>query len=750
MINTKPLEVTDFTGGITDYFIDGRPNQYEQADNLWINPNRKPFTRWGSELYILEQIPLGLFRINKLLFVEEELLAFAQRRGYYNNGGSWNELTGPVSDPVFPDGDANSIISDTEWQGHVFVANDAFSSPQKIYTDDIGNLQVRNAGLPAVPTGVSITNPPGAGNTYLYAFNLKYTYKVGDVTFIDRGPEYKHPTLVTGGAITGGNTASVTLPTSLPIVENWDEANIKIEIARTVNGGTDFFYIGEVTLGTTPFIDGVTDAALVLNEAFYTTGNISTNGQPPKCKFVHVVNDVAYYGFIQDGSDDEAYQIRQSKPGDVDSVPANFVKFAEHKLTGLSSIYDRPIVLTDKYIYRIDNIITATGTGDMDLRRIDDRAGCLGQNSVIQTHKGLFWAGEVGFYWTDGLRVKKISNQLNDTYKKFITNDTRKKRVVATYEPSNERVFWAVSIDDGNNEPDTMFCLDMKWFEQEPPHEACFTTMSASTYFRPTALAVRDDVIYRGDIRGYVLQHKDTIFTDVKIDTAVAPNLWEKLTIIHSYKSCFLDFGSKFLRKFVPRILISADNTTNLSLAIKSSNDNNRIQGDLQPIRYTNSINWGDDLPLWGDPNARWNFQGLIEEWRRFPAGGLRCNYKQVQLTNASVQILTSDLLGLGTVDNALKTVVLGGSFQWINDMVDYTISFETDNYEVEYTITARTPTTITYSDASNQSPAGSLKWIVKGKPKGEILELNGYVIHWAFLSKTHTPFSAGSLGSNP
>jgi hypothetical protein len=176
------------------------------------------------------------------------------------------------------------------------------------------------------------------------------------------------------------------------------------------------------------------------------------------------------------------------------------------------------------------------------------------------------------------------------------------------------------------------------------------------------------------------------------------------------------------------------------------------VRGELRPIRYKNNITWGDILPVWGDPSALWNKQGLIEEWRRFPAGGLRCNYKQVIFENALINIVDSDLLGTATVNPVANTATLGGSFQWLPDIVDYYLSFEHDNYSREFKITASTTTTVTYEDASNADPAsaGTYKWVLRGKPKGEVLQLNGYVIHWAYISKSHTPFSSSSLGGNP
>lgn len=741
MIETQPLEVTDFTGGITDYFLDGNPNQAKTMDNFIIDPNRRLRTRWGSQLFIDEQIPLGQFRVSALTFLNDDLLTFAQRKVYEISGGSFSELLGPNSDPLFPSGDTNSIVSFSEWQGHLFLANDAYSSVQKIYKDNLGAYQVRNAGLPEVPSGVSIANPAGAGFTYLYAFNLKYTYQVGGTTFIDRGPVYFYPTEVTGGEL-GANTAVITLPGALATVENWDDANIEIEIARTVNGGTDYFVVDSVTLGTLNYNDNNTDATISANEALYTSAGTFSYDTPPKCKYVHVVNDTGYYANVMVGSDEDIFTVKQSIPGDPDSVPASFEAFTEQEIVGLSSIFDRPIVLCKKFIYRIDNIISDTGVGNMDLRRIDDRAGCVSNSSIVQTHKGLFWAGENAFYYTDGFTVRKISDNINITYEQFVANETRKSRIVGVYDSSNDRVIWSVSVDDGGNEPDQVYVLDLKWDIRD---QSTFTTWSGGDSFKPTALAVNANKIYRGDTRGYVFEHSDDYFTDPKIDTSISPVNWEVQTIIHDYKSCFVDFGSKFYRKFVPRILISADNTTNLSLAINSSNDNNRVTGELQPIVYKNNITWGDSLPLWGDATARWNYQGIVEEWRRFPTPGVRCNYKQVQITNATVDILDSTLLSQATVDSTAKTAVLSGSYVWIPGIVDYVISFAVDNYEQEYTVTSSTGNTLVFADSEGSSMDGTFDFKIRGKPKGEVLSLNGYVIHWAYISKSHTPFSAGS-----
>lgn len=753
-LQTQPLEVEDFSFGITDYFIDGDPRHGKTMENFFLTPDKKVRTRWGS-IVINDQLPLGAFRINKFSQIKQNLLAFQDKRAYRKNGSAWTEILGPTSGTFMPSGDSNSVIVDSEWQDHVFFSSDSFCSTQKLYIDGGGTYRVRNAGLPDLPAGFSVTNPTGAGESYLYAAVISFEYTVGTVTYLDRGPVFYYSTAVVGGIISGGNTTTVTLPTTFATPENWDTANWKVEIYRTASAGEVYYKIGQVNFGTVNFIDSFTDAVIQSNEQIYVTDGSASNTTPPKCKYVHMVNDYGYFAHIKEGSEVLSTEVRQSKAGDPDSVPAVFSAFTEQPITGLSSIYDRPLVLCENYIYRIDNYYADDGSGGMLLRRIDDKAGCVSQHSIVQTHLGVFWAGNQGFYWSDGFRVVGISDHLNETYKGFVDSSTKKKRISGTFDPSNQRVIWSVvTIDNVAEEPNAFFTLDLRYpfMPSEVKRGGSFTTCVGGDSFKPTQIMRLGNDIYRGDTRGYVLSHNIDYFTDPKIQTGVASNLWGTQTINHLYESCFLDFGSKFYRKWVPRILISAANTTNLSLDIRSSNDNNRVRGELRPIRYKNNITWGDTLPVWGDPSALWNKQGLIEEWRRFPAGGLRCNYKQVIFENALVNIIDSDLLGLATVNPATNTATLGGSFQWLPDIVDYYISFEHDNYTREFQITARTSTTVTYEDSSNADPAaaGNYKWVLRGKPKGEVLQLNGYVIHWAYISKSHTPFSSSSLGGNP
>jgi hypothetical protein len=744
-INTQPLAAEDFSRGITDFFIDGEQREAKTMENLFITKNKKIKTRFGSEIYG-PQLPLGAAKINKITKLKSQPVFFQGFRLFWNDANVWQEIEGPTGNPFFNEGSGSPVITDTEWRNHILFSTEDFYSTQKLFVDDSGDYVALTAGLPEIPAGVSVAAAPGANETYLYAFCFRYSYMNQQLEFLNFGPEFIFPSAVEGGIIALGNSAVVTLPTTLANNKNYDVAGFEIDIYRTTSNGNVFYLLDSVPFGTTTYNDVTTDDDLVTKPTIYTTGGVASYETPPLAKYIHAINDYAYYAHVKEGNDIDPTLVLQSSPGVVEGVPRSFFANTEQSITGLSSIFNRPIVFCEEYIYRIDNFYDSTGAGGMSLSRINDTAGCVSQESIVRTPIGIFWAGKEGFYWSDGFDVKLITPHLPKTYEGIVGSVTQQKNIKGTYDKAQERVYWTASVNE-TSVPDTIFTVHLQF--REGDSRGCFTTLTGGESFRPTSLLQVGNYLYRGDSRGYVLRHTDNLLTDPKINAAIPTSQWNDSTIIYRYESCFLDFGSKFYRKFIPRILISAGNTTNLSLAIFSSNDNDRVMGELKPIRYTSNITWGDVFPIWGDPSSVWNTQGLIEEWRRFPAGGLRCNYKQIILTNAKTQIVTSDLLGLGAVNPTLKTMVVDA---WPDGLTDYYIAFENDNYEKEFLVKSTTSTTLIYDDPSNTGPsvANNYKWVIRGFPKGQSLELNGYIIHWAFISKSHTPFSSGSLGSNP
>jgi len=748
------MEVGDFSGGLTEHIFDGSNTTAEILDNFLIQSNKTLQTRPGSVVDVTtnadSRIPAGAQRIGDLINYDNNntLLVRSAKKIYYRNPVAYATLLGPTGNDVFSLGDVSSIASYTQWNGHVFITHDGFPRPMKIFKDTSGVMRVRSSGLPNLSTSPTVTAGAAGAQNFLYAFHYFYEYTVGKQTFQDAGP-------VTFVELNNSADPSVT-PNSIsniPVLsngatDNWDTATVKVKIFRTTNGGTDSWLLGEVTNGTTTFSDNFSDASITDGQLIYLSDGTLDNDPPPLAKFVHVVNNTGYYGYIKEGSEEFPYKIRQSSPFDPDSCPGDFEDSVEDTIKGISSVQSIPIVLCNKYIYRIEGAFDQYGRGSMNHVRISDTAGCVSNLSIVQAENGLFWAGNDGFYYSDGYRTQKISDGINENYKLMLDSCTDKRRIVGRFDEKERRIYWGLQTNSSSADNDSMFVLELRFGIQD---QMPFVSLSGDTSYRPTAIEFFNGQLLRADTRGYVFVHDEAYTTDPMVDQTTFVANWHTQPIIHHYRSSAFNFGSTFMRKIATKILLTARNRTNVSIQISAVNDDGKSTRALKEIRWRRNFTWGDTEFVWGASDCIWNAEGLIEQWRRMPAKGLRFSYLQIDITNAYTVITNSDTIGLATFNPATKTVTLdtAATSDWPADCVNYYISTEVDGYVRQFKITNRTDDTITVLDPGNNLPAGSLKWEMKGTKKDEVLNLLSYNIHWANLSKTQATFESGSDGAN-
>lgn len=757
MIQTRPFDVDDFSGGITDNYIGAEQNQAQRADNVLIQANKKLITRPGSEIFDADyaQLPTGNQRIGRLFNYDKdtELLAQSAKKIYeYDATTGWGEIAG--TNAALTAGSTTSVVSFAEWNKHLLVTNDDWAPVSKIYKDSGGTMRVRTAGLPwmdgTAPSGSAPTVTPTAGaDSYIYGFLYHYTYTVGSKTFEDFGP-VTYVQVASMAAPTGGSPATFgAFPTiTNGATYNYDTAAITVFVYRTVANGTVLYKQGSYALATIAgSTDTVTDATIQNNELLYTTGGVVDNAPPPLAKILHVVHNFALYAHIKEGSEIIPNRVRQSIAGDIDSCPEDFYVDVDGEILGLSSAQGTPVVILKQGAYRIDGFFDEFGQGGMSARSIDDRASCIGSNSVVQVPEGVVWIGFDGVYFTDGWKVVKITEELVTTVEGLVDTDTKRKRIQGVYDPYDRRVWWCVQSDPDNTENDACLILDLRWGVRP---QSSFTTASGGASFKPTSLVLYNKQLLRADSRGYVLKHDSDVTSDPIINTATAASTWGTQAIIWDYISPAFNFGTHFVRKWVSRIVLTAGNKSNISIQLRGINDDNRRTRDLAQIRFRGNVTWGDVSVVWGTYDTVWNFAGLIEEQRRFPAGSLRCSLKQVQVTNAFANVVSSDVLGTALINNQANTALLtnAATVDWPTDVVGYYLTMEDDGYVTTFEITNRTADTLTFDDPTNAAVSGTKKWVIKGYPKNECLNLFSYTLHYALLSKTQDSFH-GETGGN-
>lgn len=660
---------------------------------------------------------------------------------------SSHQLSLVGSDPAFPYTNymnsyisAPEVLKDTATFEECARKIDKLSVAFNAHNSD-ASAHAAVSPLPYVSTGISPTF-----GAYVYSFVYAYTYTVGSLTYVDRSS-------VLTKRIDDACDPSVDplVITTIPVLANsgltnYDASNVVIEIYRTLINGTISYLVGSVTNGTTTFSDTLSDEDILENEVLYTAGGVVENDPPPQSKFIHVVGDVALYGYVIDGTDTIPSRIVQSIPGDLDSVPGDFFVDIDDTLMGLSSVNSKKLAFGARNTYRIDGQYDLRGQGGMTYEKISDVTGAINSVGIVQTEEAVFFLGLDGVYMTDGYQVRKLSEHLNSTYAALTNSDAKKRRMVGVYDKTLKLIHWGVQSLAASSDNDAWLTLDLK---KPLGSKSCFMTASNGGSFAPTALTYFGSQVIRGDSRGFVFKHDAAYLSDPKVVDGSTPSAWAMKAIIFNYLSPNSGFGM-IDRKWATDIEVSAKNATQLSLQINSINDGGRKQYALKPIHFRGNLTWEATDILWGDGSARFDEQGYIRERRRFKTGHLRFDYKQIQFTNAYTTVVNSDTLGLGGVDSSAKTLTVSGVGIWPSDPVDYYLSFADDNYTIQYLVTARTSNTVlTFSDSANNSSNGTKKWLLKGYPKDESLYLLSYAIPFDSVTKPGSDLASNAQGGN-
>lgn len=749
----QPLEISDFSGGKTDNYLAGPLNAAQDMDNLLINKNKKTFSRPGSEIRdsVFSQVPSGVKRISYFWVHRDQQLEQTERFIFYLANSAYTELVGPTGNHAFLGVTEADHISQAFWNNHSLLVSDTFATPIKIFKDDSDVFKLLSAGLPDInATPPTLTSSGGSGSNYIYAFLYRNSYNVEGVVFQDVGATCEVQLL----DVAGPDSDTVTI-SAIPILvngpaDNYDTTNIVIDIYRTQANGTVLTFLHTVTNGTTSYDDTKADTDIVNNQTIYTNGNVVDNDPPPPAKFVHIANDIAIYAYVQELGVNLPNRIRQSLKGDIDSCPVDFIDDYPDELMGINSVQSAFIIFCTNSTFRMENFFDSQGGGGMSHYRISDTYGCVSNDSIVKVDDGLIFCSLEGWCYTDGYKVVKISNHLNDTYPTLVKTTAQARNIWGAYDKIENRVWFTCKKDSGSPDNDCCFILDLHWGISDM---STFTTASNQLSFLPTCLLFQNGNMYRSDKRGYVFKHDAGFLTDPKVDITILASNWNTKTIIYNYASSVFDFGTAFVRKFVPKILLTLSNLTNIAVQMFSINDNGFQTAPLVAINHTSNILWGDPLVIWGNPSIIWDQTGLIEEIRHFPAKNLRCNYKQIVITNANAIVTNSDTLGLVTIDPVLKTATLvNGANSWPQASVDYTLSLVNDNYVTQYTISFRTSDTVVhFIDSTGSAPvAGNYKFLVMGYRKNEVLEMLSYTVHFKMLTSSQKPFhKATDVGGN-
>jgi len=629
--------------------------------------------------------------------------------------------------------------------------------------------------------------------SYSWAFVFAHTYKVGingleyqvrsnpvysDAVFspVSYLPNYLLPTENVGFYPSVANPATrSTVLSNLPNLvntpeTNYDLANVKLEVYRTANGGTTFYLEKELDLGTSTFTDSANDTLQVGDfgpledqDKIYTTGGVLGSDQPPKCKYIHTVNETVYYGAIFDSGQFFPNRILQALQAAPDYAPAQNTINLEDDLVGLSSAKDNPIAFCKNSIHRLQGGFNSTGQGLLISQAVDDELGCVNAKSIVRTEIGVFFAGTTGFYYTDGFQIIPISLELTKTYQDFVQTEEQKRAIYGAYDKANRRVYWSLRADatDTDNSIFYIFYLN---YGVKP--SGVFTTASSYPYSRISSVVFHKGTLYWGHENGYLMYGDVENKTDDKVDPTLAVSAWGRVFVPWKYKSLAMDTGTTNNRKWYTDVHLIGENFGNVAVqltAVRDLNyDGNGIR-NFKEVNYTQNPWWGTPTCYWGDPNFIWGTRGRMDVWRRFPMRAIRSDYFQLEMAPAFVAVYAVDngfpFGANAVVDATAKTATILSpapytAIVWPDDVVDYVIAFQTDNYTTEFTITALdvTKTIITFADPDNEAvdmPAG-VKWVIRGIKKEQRPRFLSYTLHYTYTADSNERYPGATVDSGP
>jgi hypothetical protein len=723
------LTINDFSGGLTDSPFTSELNCAEVANNVLIKKDKTLVCSYGADIYSASasRVPSTKRISNFVKLADDRFIAFSNTRAYEVTPSGITEIVGPVdSNKAFNLGDENSIVSIAPFNGQFLCTNDALSYPVKFYIDGDGNVQMRSAGLPPPASAPVITPSVASTKVYIYAFTYYYEYRVGTTLFSDESALMT--VQKTNGATMSGTTMDIS---AIPVLSNGadynhDTATVKVKIYRTTDTGSTFYYVDEVTNGTTVYVDSTTDATLVNSTTLYTTGGIRENDVPPPAKYVFTSNDTYYYLDIIQGGEQRPSRGIQSITNDPDSVPSDFLIDFSATAKGGGTVGRSPIVFTESSTIRIDGILDETGAGSILRETISKTVGTVAHNSIVEGPMGLFFAAKDGFYYTNGYaaptklaRRGANASKIDSIYKALVVTDEQKSRIQGTYDPLNNRIYWTVQRNATDN--DVMFIYDTS-------HDS-FTTLSSASGILPTAILFDGEDLIVGDANGYIFKYSSEYYTEPVIEIGVAVSSWNESAVIYNWKSVQLDMGNSSVNKWITKINAQGNPETNVNLGIYSYTNGETEYKEIYPMRIVPGLIWGDVDFTWGDDAFVWNRTSSMNQTRSFPKGRLRARQRQIEFTNAYYTILSS------TVESAsFVTINAASKLATLVTPASYTFGLNNEGYDLlidgrSCEIASGTVDTLTLLDPDLTLSDGTYSWSIMGYGKGQRPHLLNYTI---------------------
>ena len=755
-------EQRTFAGGMTDNPKHGDASQCSFINNLFITQNKSLKVREGCRL-LLNDITNLSTPVSALSFVSDEVLAYAGGFLYRASGTEFEAI-----EEIFSGDNSLEGFSQGVWQNQLFCARD-LKRPVKVFKDRIIDPNTNEpidtwksvtVGLPQVGSEVRATGVSSSGGipgtaAYLYAFVYKYTYRIGNEVFVDYSPVRVIRAKTGDGRETivpvASGSGAVTI-TSIPALvndtdtndnndTNYDLENVEVEIYRTVDGGTVFYKVTALAHNASSYTDTSTDDTLSNSgETLYTTGGIPDYDAPPKCRYIHILDNTAYYAHIEDTGDVKSSSVVQSVPGAPSAAPAANLIEVDDEIVGMSSIQSVPLIFCRNSVYRIEGVYEGDGSGSPRAIRISDTAGCVDNNSIVQAKNLIYWCGNDRIYASDGYKTMPLSDHIESTYQAIVQNTATLKGV---YFEEGERIMWTVydsrlSEDSqptfGDNTPNGLLVLDVR----NRGSQGAFVFYSGDfESFNPSSLLYAGNRWFRGDARGVIFEHNLNDTSDIAYVSAERDlSLWSDLAIKWELHTLEHNFGSDAIKKKVGRLGLTGVSGAKTAVDVMVEIDGER-EVPMTPIIHRGTFVWGDPTFLWGDITFKWGGLGLFNISRRQPSASRRFTYLRHKFKSVPLLLFNSVVLGKAVYENGAFVLPPpvdpdAPARVWPPSVVSDFLRIGNEEYRISHVIG-----NALYIDSLITFPSGELDFEIWGLSKGQDMNLVAITQTYSISART-------------
>jgi len=748
----QELRIEDFSGGITDNYIDGPPNAAQEMYDVYTDKNGKLVQRPGVNFFLpYFQLPTGNQAVHEIFEGFGNIYARSFGAIAYDAGHTaWYSIkTVNRVNEAYPIGTVN-ISGSRIINGELMIIGTSSSS-------------IFRLGLPAPQSGFATPSGTGGGKNYILYIVYVYTYSAGgkDYTVISapRVQALDDTNGYSGAAYITVNTldpcdGSGYIKTTGDYKIGASAGNTRIHLYLTEEGsGVIPYFLAEVPYGDTSYVIDSSDT--LSDTPLYTAGGEVDRDQP--------VGDLVTYTQINDtvwrSDGDKLYQC---VPGIPEASPAGFYLDAEKEIFALNNNGRYPLVFEREKIYRVEGLIDVLGNGIHQKITISDSIGCAGRNATVQVENNVFFVNNKGVFVTDGYSVRPLSDNLKASVFKLTQADWFSDPLVqGTYDSFTKMIYWLIpSNDESFSGARTSFSLILVLDLNKPlTNTSCYyqwrygriTSLKSvlAEAYRPYNHAIQQQPdyvgMYRnntfiliGHLNGYVLS-----FDELKTNDSYWPanaassslTYWWDDPVVPEYVSCAMSFGSTFVKKWITKFVTVFENLTDLFLQFFIKNDLEPSFTELAPIQFEQKAN-----------------TPVVRRVTKVASSKIRGHYKQIKIKKGYLILYKSDDYStvttaqiVGNKGTALLAStppnwpggVSGGYPYNVDDIRGYYLHLEDDGYVEGWLIVSNGLTTITVNDPNTTFPVGSgKKWLIKGYHKEHKMKLLGVSVPFESLGE--------------